>query len=52
MTTTAINISGIIPINPVKDPLMIEGIIWVVSFMAVGEITMKTPTLQIKISKI
>ena len=40
--------SGMIPKNPVADPVTIAGIIAVLSFIAVGENNQNTPTLQIK----
>lgn len=39
-------ISGTIPINPWNDPLIMAGIIFVVSLIAVGENSMNTPILH------
>jgi hypothetical protein len=51
MTQIMIKTSGIIPKKPSAEPLMIAGRIDAASFKAEGEKRVKTPILQIRISK-
>ena len=44
-------IYGTMPINPWNEFFIIAGIIFVVSFIAVGENNMNTPILQIRSNK-
>lgn len=46
ITVIKMNISGTIPINPWNDPLIMAGIIFVLSLIAVGENSMNMPILH------